>query len=163
LYKKYGVNPVGGCLPMLLQMPLLYALFIIFRATIELRGEGFVFWIKDLANPDTVTKLPFDLTLPLYGDSINILPLLMGATMFLQQNMSMQDPKQKMMAYMMPIFFTLLFNNFPSGLTLYYTLFNALTIAQQKITGNKKKMELEEVIPVQSNRKTYMSARRYRR
>ena len=152
LYKEYGVNPLGGCLPMMLQMPLLYSLFIIFRATIELRGEGFIWWIKDLSSPDTIATLPFEI--PLYGNTVNILPLLMGATMFLQQKMTMQDPKQKMMAYMMPIFFTLLFNNFPSGLTLYYTLFNVLTIAQQKLTSDKKKLELKEAKPVQTKGKT---------
>lgn len=161
LYKEYGVNPLGGCLPMLLQMPLLYSLFIIFRATIELRGAGFVWWIKDLSSPDTIATLPFEI--PLYGDCVNVLPLLMGATMFLQQKMSMQDPKQKMMAYMMPIFFTLLFNSFPSGLTLYYTLFNVLSIAQQKLISDKNKIQPVVVKkPVQGSRKA-SSARRKRR
>ncbi len=131
LYKEYGVNPLSGCLPMLLQFPLLYALFIVFRSTIELRGAKFVWWIKDLSQPDTVAQLPF--SLPLYGDSVNVLPLVMGATMLVQQKMSVTDPKQKAMVYLMPIFFMLLFNNFPSGLNLYYTLFNVLTIIQQKM------------------------------
>ena len=130
LYKAEGANPMGGCLPMLLQMPLLYGLFIIFRTTIELRGEPFMFWIKDLSQPDTIATLPF--SIPMYGDSVNILPIFMGITMIIQQKMSITDPKQKAMVYMMPIVFTLLFNSFPSGLNLYYALFNLLTIAQQK-------------------------------
>lgn len=130
LYKEHGVNPLGGCLPMLLQMPLLYALFIIFRSTIELRHANFVWWIKDLSAPDTIFKLP--VSLPLYGDSFNVLPLVMGATMLIQQVMTMKDPKQKAMVYMMPIIMTLAFNSFPSGLNLYYTLFNLFSIIQQK-------------------------------
>ena len=130
LYKKSGVNPMGSCLPMMLQMPLLYALFIVFRSTIELRGQGFIWWIKDLSQPDTIATLPF--SIPFYGDSVNILPLFMGTTMLLQQKMSVTDPKQKFMIYFMPIFFTLLFNSFPSGLNLYYALFNLLSILQQK-------------------------------
>ena len=142
LYKEEKVNPMGGCLPMLLQMPLLFGLFIVFRTTIELRGEGFIFWITDLSAPDTIYTFPGGFSLPLYGDSVNILPLVMGLTMFLQQKMTVTDPKQKMMVYFMPIFLTLLFNSFPSGLNLYYALFNALTIIQQKyLTPKKMKQE----------------------
>ena len=131
LYKDYGVNPLGGCLPMLLQMPLLIGLFIVFRSTIELRGAEFFWWISDLSKPDAIFHLPF--SLPLYGDTVGLLPIVMGLTMFLQQKSTMmQDPRQKMMAYFMPIFFVLLFNSFPSGLNLYYTLFNIWTIIQQK-------------------------------
>jgi YidC/Oxa1 family membrane protein insertase len=130
LYKEHGVNPLGGCLPMLLQMPLLYALFIVFRSTIELRHANFFWWIKDLSAPDTIFKLP--VSLPLYGDTVNVLPIVMGATMLIQQAMTMKDPKQKMMVYLMPIIMTLAFNTFPSGLNLYYTLFNAFSIIQQK-------------------------------
>jgi len=132
LYKTNKVNPMGGCLPMLLQMPLLYALFIVFRATIEFRGAPFVLWINDLSRPDVVLDLPF--SLPLYGAHIALLPLVMGITSFLQSKSTITDPNQKMMVYGMPIFMTLIFNQFPSGLTLYYTLFNVWTIVQQKIT-----------------------------
>lgn len=133
LYKEHGVNPMGGCLPMMLQMPLLYALFIIFRSTIELRGAEFIWWIKDLSEPDTVFTLPF--SLPLYGSHVNILPLIMGVTMVIQQRMTgsaAAGQQQKMMMWMMPIIFLLIFNNFPSGLNLYYALFNIMTIIQQK-------------------------------
>ena len=124
LYKEYGVNPLGGCIPMVLQMPLLIALFSVFRTTIELRGAAFIWWMTDLARPDTVAILPF--SIPLYGNTFNILPLFMGITMFIQQKISMKDPKQKAMVYLMPIFLTLMFNTFPSGLNLYYALFNLL-------------------------------------
>lgn len=131
LYKEHGVNPLGGCIPMLLQMPLLIALFNVFQSTIQLRGAPFILWMQDLSRPDTVAHLPF--SIPLYGDSVNILPLFMGVTMFVQQKISMKDPKQKAMVYFMPIFFTLLFNSFPSGLNLYYALFNLFSIAQEKL------------------------------
>lgn len=134
LYKEKGVNPLGGCLPMLLQMPLLLALFQVFRTTIELRAEPFVWWIKDLSAPDTVIHLPF--TVPIYGDQISILPVLMVVSMFIQQRMmapGAQQPQQKTMQYFMTGFFFLMFNSFPSGLNLYYTLFNVLTILQQKL------------------------------
>jgi YidC/Oxa1 family membrane protein insertase len=135
LYKEKGVNPLGGCLPMLLQMPLLFALFVVFRTTIELRAEPFVFWITDLSAPDAVYTLPF--SVPIYGSHVAILPVLMVVSMFIQQRMmsggAAQQPQQKTMQYFMTGFFFLMFNSFPSGLNLYYTLFNVLTIAQQKL------------------------------
>ena len=134
LYKDRGVNPLGGCLPMLLQMPLLFALFVVFRTTIELRSEPFIWWIKDLSSPDTIFNLPF--TIPVYGSQIAVLPVLMVVSMFVQQKLmsgGIQQPQQKTMQYFMTGFFFLIFNSFPSGLNLYYTLFNVLTIAQQKL------------------------------
>ena len=135
LYKERGVNPLGGCLPMLLQMPLLFALFQVFRTTIELRAEPFIWWIKDLSAPDAVFTLPF--SIPIYGSHVAILPILMVVSMFIQQRMmsggAAQQPQQKTMQYFMTGFFFLMFNSFPSGLNLYYTLFNVLTIAQQKL------------------------------
>ena len=135
LYKEKGVNPLGGCLPMLLQMPLLFALFQVFRTTIELRAEPFIWWIKDLSAPDAVFTLPF--SIPIYGSHVAILPILMVVSMFVQQRMmsggAAQQPQQKTMQYFMTGFFFLIFNSFPSGLNLYYTLFNVLTIAQQKL------------------------------
>ena len=138
LYKKKGVNPFGTCLPMLLQMPLLFALFTVFRSTIELRGEPFIWWIKDLSAPDIIFYLPFKI--PLYGNYVCALPILMALSMFAQQKMMMtggtaQQEQQKFMQYFMMGFFFLIFNSFPSGLNLYYTLFNILTIIQQKLTG----------------------------
>lgn len=142
LYKEHGINPLGGCLPMLLQLPLLGALFIVFRSTIQLRGASFIpGWIDDLSRADTIFTLPF--SLPMYGDQFNILPILMAGSMIFQSKMTMQDPKQKAMVYIMPIFMLLIFNQFPSGLNLYYTLFNVLTIIQQKITDNNGAQKAE--------------------
>tara|TARA_B100001564_G_C20657659_1_gene679994 strand:+ start:356 stop:1969 length:1614 start_codon:yes stop_codon:yes gene_type:complete len=151
LYKKKGVNPLGTCFPMLLQMPLLFALFTVFRSTIELRGEPFVFWIKDLSAPDVLFYLPFKI--PLYGNYVCALPILMALSMYAQQKMMQpnnatgpQADQQKLMQYFMMGFFFLLFNSFPSGLNLYYTLFNILTIAQQKLTKNEK----AAIIPIKT-------------
>ena len=132
MYKKHGVNPLGGCLPMLLQMPLLMALFIVFRSTIEFRGQPFILWITDLSKPDIVFSLPF--SIPVYGSGVAVLPLLMGATLFLTMRMSSStmDKNQKPVMYFMNGFFILLFNSFPSGLNLYYTTYNLMSFIQQQ-------------------------------
>ncbi len=144
LYQTYGINPAGGCLPMLLQMPILFALFAFFRVAIEIRHESFL-WIKDLAAPDYVFALPF--TIPIANiDQITILAPLLGITMFFQQKMSMKDPSQKAMVYMMPIMMTFMFMNFSSGLNLYYMMFNLLSISQQYFI-NKKQGEIE-LVPI---------------
>jgi len=135
LYKEHGVNPMGGCLPMLLQMPLLVALFIVFRSTIQLRGQPFMLWINDLSAPDT---LSIGINLPLFGNNIHVLPILMGLTMIWQSKMSITDPKQKMMAYFMPLFMIFIFYSLPSGLNLYYAVFNVLSMIQTRQI--KKKM-----------------------
>jgi len=149
LYKEHGVNPLGGCLPTLLQMPLLFALFIVFRSTIQLRGQPFILWITDLSRPDV---LPLGMHLPLVGDNIHVLPLLMAVTMIWQSKMSITDPKQKMMVYLMPVFMAFIFYSLPSGLNLYYAVFNVLSMAQTHYI--KKKMhpkgEEEKVQPVQT-------------
>ena len=130
MYREYGVNPAGGCLPLLLQFPILIALYNVFRGAIELRQADFFWWINDLSVPDVVMTLPF--TIPFFGiTELSGLALLMGVTMFIQQKMSIKDPRQMAMVYFMPVLFTLLFNSFPSGLNLYYFVFNVLSIAQQ--------------------------------
>lgn len=153
LYKEHGVNPLGGCLPTLIQMPLLISLFIVFRSTIQLRGAMFIpGWITDLSRTDTLFNLPF--SLPMYGDEFNLLPILMAVTMLFQSKMTMQDPKQKAMVYMMPVFMLLIFNRFPSGLNLYYTLFNLLTIIQQKfITTGSAPIVIPEKTKKQKRKK----------
>ncbi len=135
LYKEHGVNPLGGCLPTLLQMPLLFALFIVFRSTIQLRGQPFILWITDLSRPDA---LNIGVHLPLVGDTIHVLPILMAATMIWQSKMTMTDPKQKSMMYIMPVFMLFIFYSLPSGLNLYYTVFNLLSMIQTYMI--KKKM-----------------------
>jgi len=130
LYKEEKVNPAGGCLPLLLQMPLLYALFMVFRSTIEFRQAFFMLWIDDLSMPDYIFDLPFKV--PFYGEAVALLPILMAVSTYYQSKMTMTDPNQKMLLYMMPVMMLVFFNSLPSGLTLYYTLFNVLSLLQYK-------------------------------
>ncbi len=129
LYREYGINPLGGCLPLVLQLPILYALWGTLNSAIDLRQASFAFWIHDLSIPDVVLSLPF--SLPLLGNTLSGLALIMGATLFVQQKMLITDPKQKAMIYFMPVLLTVAFNHLPSGLNLYYLTFNAMAIAQQ--------------------------------
>ncbi|UCE19054.1 MAG: membrane protein insertase YidC [Gemmatimonadota bacterium] len=122
LYKKGGANPLGGCFPLLLQMPIFFALFSVFRSTIELRRAGFVFWIKDLSVKDPYL----------------VLPIIMAVTMFIQQKMTVKDPKQAAMVYLMPAIMFFFFMNFASGLVLYWTVFNVLSIIQQLFIERKE-------------------------
>lgn len=145
LYKEYGVNPAGGCLPMLLQMPILFALYALFASAIELRQAPFVWWITDLSVPDVLIRLPF--TLPLLGNFLSGLTLAMGVTMFAQQKMTPTDPRQAQMVWMMPIMFTIMFNNLPSGLNLYYLVFNLLSIGQQYYVNKKHGDEPLQKVP----------------
>ena len=131
LYREEKINPIGGCLPMVLQMPILFSLFSLFRGTIELRQAGFALWITDLSQPDTIPFGDFDL---------HLLPLLMGVSMFIQQKMMMKDPKQAVLVYIMPVFLTYIFWTMSSGLVFYYTLYNVLTLAQQIIMERTKSM-----------------------
>ncbi len=128
LYSEYGVNPVGGCLPMLLQMPILFALWQLLRSSIDLRQAHFFWWITDLSVHDKI----IDWGYPIIGLShISGLALLMGITMFFQQKLTITDPRQKSMIYVLPVMFTFMFSYFPSGLNLYYFMFNLLSIGQQ--------------------------------
>ena len=133
LYKTYKINPMGGCLPMLVQMPVFFAFYRILPNSIELRHAPFVLWVNDLSAPERLFSFPFTIPLmaPPYG--IPILTLLMGASMFLQQKMTPMtgDPAQAKMMMLLPIVFTFLFINFPSGLVLYWLVNNMLSIAQQ--------------------------------
>lgn len=123
IYRERGVNPLGGCLPNLLPLPVLFALFFVFQNTIEFRGAPFVGWIQDLSRPD-----------PYY-----VLPILMGVTMFIQQKLTPtgDNPQMKMMTYFMPVFLTFIFLNLAAGLVLYYTVSNVLTFAQQLLLRKK--------------------------
>jgi len=132
LYNEYGINPAGGCLPLLLQMPFLYALYSVLNLNVELRQAAFLpFWITDLSVPDVIFSLPFKL--PLFNiDKFSGLALLMGASMFIQQKQVVTDPRQKGIVYMMPIMLTLMFSTLPAGLNLYYFVFNIVGIIQQQ-------------------------------
>lgn len=145
LYKDYGVNPAGGCLPLLLQLPILYALYSLFTASIELRQEPFIFWMTDLSVPDVLIPLPF--TIPLLGNFISGLTLAMGITMFVQQKQTVTDPSQQALVWMMPIMMTVMFNHFPSGLNLYYFVFNLLSIGQQYYFNMRHKDEPLQKVP----------------
>jgi len=157
LYSTYGVNPAGGCLPLVLQMPIFIALWGLFKTAIELRQQPFVWWIKDLSRPDIILNLSFKL--PLFGISeISGLAILMGVTTFFQQKMSVKDPNQKALVYVMPVMLTLMFMSFPSGLNLYYFLFNLFSIAQQYYINHRAGDE--ELVPVNKpNKKKGFMAR----
>jgi len=140
LFQEHKINPLAGCLPILIQMPVLMAVFMVFRNTIEFRGQPFMFWINDLSSADTLFTVG---TL-----SINVLPFLMAGSMYYTMKMSSgsmapsadpaQEATQKMMKYMFPGMMFFLFYSFPSGLNLYYFCFNVLQIVQQKLINKEK-------------------------
>ncbi len=158
LYKKAGVNPMSGCLPVLFQMPILIAMFRFFPSSIELRQQSFL-WAHDLSTYDSVLNLPF--TIPFYGDHVSLFTLLMtiSTLAYTYVNNKMMDtgqnqmPGMKLMMYIMPVMFLGFFNNFSAGLSYYYFLANLLTFAQMwlirkmisedkiraKIAANQKK------------------------
>lgn len=142
LYSQYGVNPASGCLPMLLQMPILYSLWTLFRTNIDLRQSDFILWINDLSTPDTLVHFGTSI---LGISSISGLALAMGISMFIQQKLTISDPKQKAMVYMMPFMFTFLFSSFPAGLNLYYFMFNVLGIGQQLYINNFSKDKISSI------------------
>ncbi len=136
LYKKTGINPMGGCIPMLIQMPILIAMFRFFPASIELREQPFL-WADDLSSYDSIANLPF--SIPFYGDHVSLFALLMAVSLFgysyfnYQQTASSQPQMagmKFMMVYMMPIMMLLWFNSYSSGLCYYYLLSNLFTIGQ---------------------------------
>ena len=154
LYRKAGINPMGGCIPMLIQMPILIAMFRFFPASIELRGESFL-WAHDLSSYDSVLDLPF--SIPFYGDHISLFALLMAASTFIfswinyQQTASSQPQMagmKFMMLYLMPLMLLVWFNGYASGLCYYYLLSNILTIGQTYIVrhmvdDNKIRLTME--------------------
>ena len=139
LYKTYKINPLGGCLPMIVQLPVFFALYRMLYQAIELRHAPFFLWINDLSAPDRLFNFNFSIPFmePPYG--IPVLTVIMGASMLLQQKMSppMGDATQAKMMMFMPIIFTVIFINFSSGLVLYWLVNNILSIAQQYYTQKK--------------------------
>jgi YidC/Oxa1 family membrane protein insertase len=136
LYKRAGVNPMGGCLPILLQFPILFAMFRFFPVSIELRQESFL-WATDLSTYDSILTLPF--TIPMYGDHVSLFTILMAASMILITKMQgsspgSDQPGMKMMMYMMPVMMLLFLNNFSAGLTYYYFLANIITFLQNIVS-----------------------------
>ena len=154
LYRKAGVSPLGGCLPMLLQMPILIAMFRFFPQSIELRQQSFL-WATDLSTYDSILDLSF--TIPFYGDHVSLFTLLMTVSTLLitkvNSSSQMANPQMKWMMYLMPIIFLGVFNSYSAGLSYYYFLANMISIGQQylfksfvnedeihrKIQENKKK------------------------
>jgi YidC/Oxa1 family membrane protein insertase len=139
LYRTYKVNPMGGCLPMVLQIPVFFALYRMLYQAIELRHAPFFLWINDLSAPDRLFNFGFSIPFmePPYG--IPVLTIIMGATMLLQQKMSPPpgDPTQAKMMMLMPVVFTFIFINFSSGLVLYWLVNNVLSISQQYYVQKK--------------------------
>lgn len=132
LYRKAGVSPLGGCLPMLLQLPILIAMFRFFPQSIELRQESFL-WAKDLSTYDSILDLPF--TIPFYGAHVSLWTLLMTISTVLITMVNSQstaaNPQMKMMLYLMPVFTLGIFNSYSAGLSYYYFLANVISIGQQ--------------------------------
>lgn len=151
LYRETGVNPMAGCLPMILQMPILYAMFRFFPASIELRQESFL-WADDLSSFDSIMPLPFDV--PFYGDHVSLFTLMLAVSTFFysklnmgnqampQQQEGMPQINMKMMTYIFPFMMLFFFNNYSSGLSYYYFLSNVISIAQMFII---KKYFVDEV------------------
>jgi YidC/Oxa1 family membrane protein insertase len=133
LYRTYKINPMGGCLPMVVQLPVFFALYRMLYQAIELRHAPFFGWINDLSAPDRLFQFGFSIPFmePPYG--IPVLTIVMGATMFLQQKMSPPpgDPTQAKLMMFMPLIFTVIFINFSAGLVLYWLINNIFSIAQQ--------------------------------
>lgn len=149
LFKKYGANPMSGCLPMLLQLPVFFALFRTLQLSFEMRQAPFMFWINDLSRPDVLLMLPF--TIPLLGNTLNILPLIMTGASFFQMKLAPKAPatdpqaqaQQKMMSFM-PLMFAFILYNMPSGLTLYWTTSTMLSIVESVVIRKSiKKIKLK--------------------
>ena len=154
LYKTEKINPVAGCLPMLIQIPVFFSLYKVLFVTIEMRQAPFVGWIKDLSAPDPTNVfnlfglLPYDPThVPLLGSflALGVWPLVMGISMFIQMKMNPEpaDPVQKQMFTYMPIVFTFMLGTFPAGLVIYWTWNNLLSVLQQGLIMNKAGVKIE--------------------
>ncbi len=147
LYRKAGANPMGGCLPMLIQMPIIISLFYFFPSAIELRGQSFL-WAEDLSTYDSILMLPF--SIPWYGNHVSLFTLLMAASLLINTMLTQKTQPSgpgagmmKTMTYLMPIMLLVWFNNYSSGLTYYYTLSNLITIATtwgMKLAVNDEKL-----------------------
>ncbi len=142
IYKERGVNPLGGCMPMVVQMPMFFALYSVLRSSIELRNAPFFLWIDNLAAPDVLFEMPF--SLPALGSSFSLLPLLMGAAMIWQSKMGSTMPasgpaaqQQAIMKWAMPIVFIFIFYRMPSGLVLYWLVNTVLSVWQQLMINRK--------------------------
>ncbi len=153
MYKETGVNPLGGCLPMLLQYPVIIALWQFLPQAIELRQQGFL-WAQDLSAPDFILSLPF--SIPMYGDAVAGFTLLMGISMVFQMKLSMtnqNNAQAKIFTYVFPVMIFVIFNRLASGLNLYYLCYNVLTAAQQKVINKQIHDHPEELEPQKKAKK----------
>ncbi len=146
VYRETGVNPLAGCVPMLLQYPIIIALWRYFQNSIVIRQESFL-WAQDLSAPDPILQLPF--SIPLYGDFVAGFTLLMGLVMMVQMQVAMPPSaaggaQAKIFQYVLPIVLFVIFNRLASGLSLYYLVFNLLTIVQQKLINKEVHEQVEE-------------------
>ena len=144
LYRESGTNPLGSCLPMLLQYPIIIALWQFLQQSIEIRQQGFL-WANDLSAPDAILQLPF--TIPFYGDFVAGFTVLMGLSMIIQmriQSTPAAGAQAKIFMYVMPAFIFVIFNSLPSGLSLYYLCYNVVTAVQQKWINKSIEKEKEQ-------------------
>ena len=155
LYKEQGVNPVGGCLPMVIQIPIFFGLCTMLRQAVELRGAGFL-WIHDLSQPDTVAHIPG------LGWPLNVLPLLMACTSFWMTHLTPKsgDPTQQRMMMFTPIIFIVFCYNFAAALALYYTTQNLLTVLQLYVNNRQP---VPAPVPVKAKTVTAAARARKRR
>ena len=142
LYRKHSVNPMGGCLPMVAQVPIFYALYLALSVSVELQGAPFLCFGRIFGATISGSAI-WRRRIPTY-----VLPVLMGITMFVQQKMTptMGDPRQAKMMLFMPVIFTFMFLNLPSGLVLYWTVSNVLQILQQKLMDRPKSSRTHRMI-----------------
>ncbi|HEX7878045.1 MAG TPA: YidC/Oxa1 family insertase periplasmic-domain containing protein, partial [Candidatus Eisenbacteria bacterium] len=138
LYRKHNVNPVSGCLPLLLQMPVFFALYSVLANSVSLRQAPFVGWITDLSAPDTLATIG--------GFAIHVLPVLMSLSMFWQQKLTPSDPRQAPVMLLMPFMMLFFFYKVPSGLTLYWTVTNLFSVAQQWQMNRETKARAAAVV-----------------
>lgn len=148
LYQKFGINPMSGCLPMLIQIPIFFAFYRVLQSSAELRGEPFVLWVTDLARPDTVWDIHLPFALPFLGTElpINILPFIMGITMIIQMRLTPKagDKMQQRIMNLMPIMFFAFCYNFASALALYWTTQNLISIGQTYLIRRLPEPKLEK-------------------
>lgn len=167
LYRQAGVNPMGGCLPMLIQMPILIALFYFFPGAIELRQQGFL-WATDLASYDSIATLPF--TIPFYGNHVSLFCLLMTATNIIYMIMNNRNQPQndqmkgmQTMMYIMPVMFLFIFNSYSSGLSYYYFIATLITILQtwiiRKFVDDQKLLKQIEIAKTKPMKKSKFQQR----
>ena len=167
LYRQAGVNPMGGCLPMLIQMPILIALFYFFPGAIELRQQGFL-WATDLASYDSIATLPF--TIPFYGNHVSLFCLLMTATNIIYMIMNNRNQPQndqmkgmQTMMYIMPVMFLFIFNSYSSGLSNYYFIATLITILQtwiiRKFVDDQKLLKQIEIAKTKPMKKSKFQQR----